>query len=94
MAYLDGAELGTDPKGPLFRTSTGVCAQVTTCRGPHTDATGLTGTTWPVTSQSNRWRIAASRASIHAATCTGCTAASDGTPPLAHQARNSSAARA
>jgi hypothetical protein len=24
-------------------------------------AVGLTGTTWPVTSQSNKWRIAASR---------------------------------
>jgi hypothetical protein len=65
----------------------------------------LTGTTWPLTSQSNRWRSAASRcltdgaassrvdASIHAATCTGWTAAIDGTPTLAHQARNSSAAR-
>jgi hypothetical protein len=31
------------------------------CRGPRTDAAGLTGTTWPVTSQSNKWRIAASR---------------------------------
>ena len=42
-------------------SSTGVCPDVTTCRGPRTDAAGLTGTTWPVTSQSNRWRIAASR---------------------------------
>ena len=42
-------------------SSTGVCPHVTTCRGPRTDAAGLTGTTWPVTSQSNRWRIAASR---------------------------------
>jgi site-specific recombinase XerC len=33
-------------------------------------------------------------ASIHVATCTGCTAAIDGTPTVAHQARNSSAARA
>ncbi len=86
-------------------SSTGVCPDVTTCRGPRTDAAGLTGTTWPVTSQSNRWRIAASRcltvgaassrvaASIQVATCTGCTAAIDGTPALAHQARNSSAAR-
>jgi len=32
---------------------------VTTCRGPRTEPTGLTGTTWPVTSQSNKWRIAA-----------------------------------
>ena len=30
-------------------------------RGPRTDAAGLTCTIWPVTSQSNRWRIAASR---------------------------------
>jgi hypothetical protein len=42
-------------------SSTGVCPLVTTCRGPHPEPAGLTGTTWPVTSQSNRWRIAASR---------------------------------
>ena len=70
-------------------SSTGVCPDVTTCRGPRTDAAGLTDTTWPVTSQSNRWRIAASRcltlgaassrvpASIQVATCTGWTAAID-----------------
>ena len=75
-------------------SSTGVCPHVTTCRGPRTEPAGLTGTTWPVTSQSNRWRIAASRcltlgaassrvpASIQVATCTGCTAAIDGTPAL------------
>jgi len=56
----------------------------------------LTGTTWPVTSQSNRCDrgdrcltegAASSRvaASIHVATCTGWTAAIDGTPTLAHQ---------
>jgi len=33
-------------------------------------------------------------ASIHVATCTGWTAAIDGTPISAHQARNSSAVRA
>jgi hypothetical protein len=78
---------------------------VTTCRGPRTVCAGLTGTTWPLTNQSNRWRNAASRcltegaassridASIQVATCTGCTAAIDGTPALAHQVRNSSAAR-
>src|SRR6202011_2017575 len=71
-------------------SSTGVCPDVTTCRGPRTDAAGVTGTTWPVTSQSKRWRIAASRcltlgaassrvlASIQVATCTGCTAVIDG----------------
>src|SRR5580693_7352066 len=32
-------------------SSIGVCPDVTTCRGPRTDAAGLTGTTWPVTSQ-------------------------------------------
>jgi hypothetical protein len=42
-------------------SSTGVCPEVTTCPGPRTDAAGLIGTTCPVTSQSNRWRIAASR---------------------------------
>jgi hypothetical protein len=35
-------------------SSTGVCPDVTTCRGPRTDAAGLTGTTWPVTNQSNK----------------------------------------
>jgi hypothetical protein len=35
----------------------------------------------------------ARRASIQVATCSGWTAAIDGTPALAHQARNSSAAR-
>ena len=67
-------------------SSTGVCPDVTTWRGPRTEPAGLTGTIWPVTSQSNRWRIAASRcltlgaassrvpASIQVATCTGCTA--------------------
>jgi hypothetical protein len=87
-------------------SSTEVCPDVTTCRGPRTEPAGLTGTTWPVTSQSNRWRIAARRclrlnaassrvpASIRVATCTGWTAPIDGTPALAHQAKNSSATRA
>jgi hypothetical protein len=35
-------------------SSTGVCRDVATCRGPRTDAAGLTDTTWPVTSQSNK----------------------------------------
>src|SRR6516162_9900874 len=73
-----------------------VCPDVTTCPGPRTEPAGLTGTTWPVTSQSNRWRIAASRcltlgaassrvdASIQVPTCTGWTAAIEGTPALAH----------
>jgi hypothetical protein len=72
-------------------SSTDVCPDVTMCRGPRADAAGLTGTTWPVTSQSNRWRIATSRcltlgaassrvpASIQVATWTGWTAAIDGT---------------
>jgi hypothetical protein len=70
-------------------SSTEVCPIVTTCRGPRTVCAGLIGTTWPLTSQSNRCRNAASRcltlgaassrvaASIHAATCTGWTAAID-----------------
>ncbi len=101
LAKAEAADKADVPDG----TSTGVCPQVATCRGPRTDPAGLMGTTWPVTSQSNKWRIAASRcvrlgaassrapASIHA-TCTGCTAAIDGTPASAHQAKNSSAARA
>jgi hypothetical protein len=42
-------------------SSTGVCPQVTTCRDPRTACPGLIGTTWPLTSQSNRCRSAASR---------------------------------
>ena len=41
-----------------------------------------------------RRREFAVAASIQVATCTGCTAPIDGTPALAHHARNSSAARA
>jgi len=37
-----------------FRRITGVYPQVTTWRGPRTEPAGLSGTTWPVTSQSNR----------------------------------------
>jgi hypothetical protein len=71
---------------------TGVLPDFTTCDGPRTEPAGFTGTTRPVTSQSNSWRIAASRAltvgaalsyccsSIQAATWTGCAAATDGTP--------------
>ena len=81
-----------------------VCPGVTTCRGPRTEPAGLTGTTWPVTGRSNKWRIAARRcltlgaaglrvaASIQVATCTGYTAAIDGTPASSHQVRYSSAA--
>ena len=31
------------------------------CDGPRTDPAGFAGITWPVTSQSNRWRSAARR---------------------------------
>jgi len=37
----------------------GVLPVFTTCDGPRTEAAGLTDTIWPVTSQSNRWRMAA-----------------------------------
>ncbi len=59
-------------------------------------AAGFTGTTWPVTSQWNRWRMEASCCftvgaasswawfSIQVATCCGATAAIDGTPASAH----------
>ena len=39
--------------------STGVLPFLTTCLGPLTEAAGLTGTTWPVTSQSKSMRMAA-----------------------------------
>jgi hypothetical protein len=42
-------------------SSIGVWPLRTTWLGPRTEAAGLTGTIWPLTSQSNRWRIAASR---------------------------------
>ena len=41
-------------------SSTGVLPLRALCAGPRTEAAGLSGTTWPMTSQSNRWRIAAS----------------------------------
>src|SRR5665213_2258941 len=41
-------------------SSTGVLPVLTTCFGPRTAAAGLFGTTWPITSQSNSMRIAAS----------------------------------
>jgi hypothetical protein len=41
-------------------SSTGVLPVLTTCFGPRTAAAGLVGTTWPVTSQLNSMRIAAS----------------------------------
>ena len=42
-------------------SSTGICPEIMTCRGPRTVCAGLAGMTWPLTSQSNRWRSAASR---------------------------------
>lgn len=87
-------------------SSTGVLPWRTLCAGPRTEAAGLNGTTWPTTSQSNRWRIAASCCftvgaersrvwpSIQAATCSGCTAAVDGTACFSHQAKKSVTARA
>ena len=75
-------------------------------RGPRTDAAGFAGMTWPITSQSNRWRTPASccltlgaassrpSASTQAATWSGCTPASEATPRASHQARKSPAARA
>ena len=41
-------------------SSTGVLPVFTTCFGPRTAAAGLIGTTWPVISQSNSMRTAAS----------------------------------
>ena len=87
-------------------SSTGVLPLRTMCCGPRTEAAGLTGTIWPITSQSKRWRIAARRcftvgadASRRSAprsrspTCSGCTPARERTPCPSHQARNSPTAR-
>ena len=41
--------------------STGVLPRLTLWAGPRTEAAGLVGITWPITSQSNRRRIAARR---------------------------------
>ena len=74
--------------------------------GDGTDPAGLIGTTWPVTSQSNRCRRAARRSltvgaacscvccSIQAATCSGCTAVIDPTRLASHQVMNPATARA
>ena len=87
-------------------SSTGVLPWRTTCDGPRTEAAGLVGMTWPITSQSNRWRMAASCcltlgaalsrvcSSIKVATCSGCTEAIDGTPAFSHQVRKIATARA
>ena len=42
-------------------SSTGVLPRRTIWRGPRTAAAGLTGMIWPMTSQSNKCRSAASR---------------------------------
>ena len=69
--------------------------------GPPADAAGFAGMTWPVTSQSKRWRIAARRCltvgaersgpscSMVAATCRGLMSAIDATSARWRQARNS-----
>jgi hypothetical protein len=74
---------------------------------PRTDAAGLIGTIWPETSQSqvtdrgepllDARRRERARARLDPGgnvTCTGWTERMDGTSALAHQAENSSAARA
>ena len=53
---VDAVSRRRDPSG----SSTGVLPERTTWRGPRTAAAGFAGTTWPVTSQSKRWRMAAS----------------------------------
>jgi hypothetical protein len=89
----------------LRRARAGIVRHRDRLLGPRTDAGGLTGTTWLVTSQSKRRRIAARRCltvgaatscvcpSIQVVTCGGCTASIDGTPARAHQSRTSLTAR-
>jgi hypothetical protein len=50
-------------------SSTGVLPVFTTRFGPRTAAAGFIGTTWPVTSQSNSMRTAASRCLTPGAPC-------------------------
>ena len=54
-------------------SSTGVLPVFTTCFGPRTAAAGLIGTTWPVTSQSNSMRTAASCCFTSGAECVCCS---------------------
>ena len=58
--HLDAVDQARASSG----ASTGVLPIVTVCEGPRTDLAGFTGITWPVTSQSNRWRTAASQPKI------------------------------
>ena len=53
-------------------SSTGVLPVVTTYFGPRTAAAGLVGTTWPVMSQSNSIRTAASCCFTPGAPCFSC----------------------
>lgn len=86
-------------------SSTAVLPKRTTWHDPRTEAVGFTGTTWPVTSQSKRCRMAANccltlgaisrpYSSIQLATCRCCTAASDETQVVSHHAKNLPTARA
>ena len=54
-------------------SSTGVLPVVTTYFGPRTAAAGLVGTTWPVMSQSNSIRTAASCCFTPGAPCFSCS---------------------
>ena len=54
-------------------SSTGVLPVFTTCFGPRTAAAGLVGTTWPVISQSNSIRTAASCCLTPGAECFCCS---------------------
>jgi hypothetical protein len=81
---------------------TGVLPVLTTCFGPRTAAAGFMGTIWPVTSQSNSMRTAASccftpgdpcccwRSFTQAATSNGRMLVSE-SPRFSHQAKKSAA---
>jgi hypothetical protein len=56
-----------------FPSSTGVLPVLTTCVGPRTAVAGLVGTTWPVMSQSNSIRTAASCCFTPGAPCSCCS---------------------
>ena len=86
-------------------SSTGVLPVFTTCFGPRTAAAGFIGTTWPVISQSNSIRTAASCCFTPGAACFSCSsftqaATSNGRiavsvrPRSSHQAKNRPHARA
>ena len=73
-------------------SSTGVLPVFTTCFGPRTAAAGFIGTTWPVTSQSNSMRTAASCCFTPGAPCFSCSSFTQAATSNGRMAREREAA--